>query len=117
MARTALAVQDIGDFGGGIANITLSAANADGHSIQNDGDIIVIVKNTNAATRDITFVAVDDQFGRAEDIVLTCPVTSGHTVAGPFPKHLFNQAGGLLNVDFEAVVDVTVAALRISKLK
>ncbi len=68
---------------------------AAGNSFENDGSTLLIVRNTNASSRVITFVA--DRYG-AEQTVITSTIPgsgteNGTKVLGPFPPEAFNDHG------------------------
>jgi len=110
MARTVLAVQDVVRAG---LNPVYSAANVDGHSIQNDGRTALHVK-TGATPCTVTFQTPGTVDGLA---VADRTVALGATeerIIGPFPPTQYNQpTGDGVYVDFSAVTSVTVAALRL----
>lgn len=115
MARTALATQTPTTEPS--AALTLSAANADGHSIDGGGDVILLVVNGSGGDVDITITTPNtDSDGNAiADKVVT--TGNGETWAfGPFPPAVYDQPTGATDagkvyVDFELVTSVTVAAI------
>lgn len=113
MARTAIALQDI-PTQGHIGNITMSAADAaNDHTIANNGQVLLLCENADAAPHTITIVSVADFAGRVQDIVQA--VAAGDfAIFGPFKPAWWNQAGGLLHVDIDTDTAVTFAALRIA---
>lgn len=112
MARSALAVQNVDRTG---LDPVYTSANVDGHSVQNDGRMLLHVKNGATAvvvTLDITRT-VDGQ--AVVDPTITVP-DSGERFIGPFPAEPYNQGAGLgdvLHIDFDDIVNVTIAAFRI----
>lgn len=111
MARTVLAVQQIVRAG---LTPAFTAANVDGHSIVNNGHTFIEVKNVNAATRTVTVQTprLVDGIAVAE-LEVVIPITTGDKMIGPFPAETFNQAGGVIYVDFSAVADLTIAAIKL----
>lgn len=109
MARTALAVQQIVRSG---LTPSYSAANVDGHSIQNGGSEFLHVK-TGGTACNVTIVTPGTVDGQAvADRVIAIGTTSERMI-GPFPPDVYNQPGAAdVHVDFSAVTSVTVAALR-----
>lgn len=110
MARTSLTVQEVA-----LAGITLSfeAANADGNSFANDGNVILYVKNGDASSHTVTIPTPATVGGMAvEDLTVSVPA-GGEKVVGPFPTHVFNQSGGVVYVNYDAVTSVTVAAIKV----
>ncbi len=113
MARTELTVNTIPANGGGIQNLTLTAGDAtNDHQFDNDGNTLLYVQNTGAGAVVVTIVSVDDEFGRQEDTVLTVPITTGESLAGPFLPANFNQPGRKIFVDLDIDAGVSLAAVR-----
>jgi len=110
MARTALTVQDIVKTG---LSPSYTAANADGHSVANVGDMLVHVKNGGAGSITVTCQTPAKQDGM--DIAeLQVAIPAGEErMIGSFPTRTFNQSDGTVYVDFSGVSSVTVAALRL----
>jgi hypothetical protein len=112
MPRSELAVQAVSRQG---LDPNYTAANVDGHSVQNDGRMLLHVKNGATAvvvTLDIART-VDGQ--AVVDPTVTVP-DSEERFIGPFPAEPYNQgatAGDVLHVDFDDISNVTIAALRI----
>lgn len=104
MARTNLAVQRITRAG---LDPSFTAANVDGHSITNDGDVFVTVKNGSASAITATFITPYQVAGlNVEDLAVSVPA-GGERDIGRFPPATFGRA---LDIDFSAVDSVTVAA-------
>ena len=115
MARTPLTPQLI--TRSGIDPNLTEAANVDGESIVNAGDVFVYVDNGATATIDVTFLIpgnIDAELiadgGRKESIP-----AGEDRFYGPFSIKDYNQAGGLLYVDFSAVTSVAVGAFRLPR--
>lgn len=114
MARTELATQ-VADQNG--LTVAYTAANVDGHWI--DPDTILIVKNTNAATRTITLQTAETRAGLtvAEQTVVVAATTGEQHIHVPkaeqpsFVQPVGGTNPGKIYVDFSAVTDVTVAAI------
>ena len=113
MPRTAIALQDI-PFQGRIGSITMSAADAaNDHEFANNGKVLLLVENGDASPHEITIVSVTDFAGRLQDIVQS--VAAGDlAIFGPFKPAWWNQVGGLVFVDIDTDVSVTLAALRLA---
>lgn len=111
MARTTLAVQTISRDG---ITPSFTAANVDGHEINNSGRMFLYVKNGDASPITVTIVTPGTVDGLAvADKTVTVPATD-EEVIGPFPPQYYNQAPGETDtvfVDFSAVTSVTIAAL------
>ena len=81
--------------------------------VTNDGHTILEFKNTNAATRTITFQTPGTVDGLAvAEATATIAATTGDLIFKPFPPAHYMQADGNLYVDLSAFADVTVAAYR-----
>jgi len=109
MARTALAVQSCAITG---LLPLYTAANALGHSVANNGETFLHVKNGDASDITVTLVSIPDPWGRTGDKVITVSAASEKMI-GPIPPLLFNQADGTVNVDFSAVTSVTLTAVKL----
>ena len=110
MARTALTVQEIS-----LAGITPSyaAAEADGNSFANDGDVLLQVKN--AGSEITVTIQTPMKVGGVDvaEVTVTIPATTGDKMVGPFDPTIFNQSAGVVYVDYSAVTTVTVAAIKL----
>ena len=112
MARSELAVQPVSRQG---LDPVYTAANVDGHSVQNDGRMLLHVKNGAVEVILTLFIArtVDGQ--PVVSILATVP-DSGERFIGPFPAEVYNQGGSvgdLIHINFNDVSNVTIAAFRI----
>ena len=116
MARTALAITDVPNQGG-IANITFASADQpNGNMFDNDGNTVLLVKNPTGGNITLTVRAVADEAGRAVDLALVVPLTSGQAVVGPLRGSWWNQRvtdAGKVYVDYSAT-GCTVAVLRLA---
>ena len=110
MARTAINYWQV--TRSGIIPIPDHAA-ADGNKFSNDGRIILQVGNGGGSPITVTIQTP----GTVDDLAVsdrTVTVGDGDTkLIGPFPPGIYNQSDGMVYVDFSAVTDVTVAALRV----
>lgn len=109
MPRTALSVQQM-DISG--LEPAYTAANADGHSVANNGEMFLHVKNAAVTNITVTLVSIPDPWGRVGDRAVVVPAGKERMI-GPIPPLLFNQADGTVNVNFTAVTSVTIAAVRV----
>jgi hypothetical protein len=108
MPRTALAVQQVTRSG---LTPTLSAANAAGHSVPNDGATwFEIVTTTNAVV--VTVDTPGSVDGNAVANKTYSIGTASQRKIGPFPPTVYNQSDGSLSVDFDLVTGVTIGAFR-----
>lgn len=110
MARTALNIQKI-DIGG--LNAVFSAANVDGHSIDNDGHQWLRVNNGGAGAVNVT-LQTPKKIGGVDiaDPVIAVPAGEERDIKLPEPG-IGNQSDGAVWVDFSGVTSVTVAALEL----
>ncbi len=110
MARTALTVNDVVRSGLAWAP---SAANVDGHSILNNGHVVLYVKNGGGAGINVTIQTPGTVDGNAISDLVVAVAAAGEKILGPFPPDIYNQSTGDLYVDFSGVTTVTVFAVRI----
>ena len=107
-----LTAQEIGYAG---ALPTLSAVNASDTFVPDDRTFLW-VKNTNAATRDITIATVRTGVGGLAigDVVVTIAASTGEEMIGPFPYSQFaDPATGLATVTYTSATNVTAALVRL----
>lgn len=112
MARTALAVQVVTRAG---LNAAYTAANVDGHSIQNDGRMLLHVKN-GATDETVTLKIPRTIDGKAVTNPTVVVTASQDRFIGPFPVEIYNQGGAdgdVIHIDFAEVTNTTIAALRV----
>jgi hypothetical protein len=116
MAKTTLTVNQL-DRDGLDLDTALGAANADGSYFVNDGRVIIAVKNTDSGTPVVTFETPNLVDGLAiADLTLTMAagnVTPDHKLIGPFPPSIYNDAQGRVEVEFSAVTNLSIAAIRV----
>lgn len=96
------------------AVVTWTAADiADDHTLFNDGETSLIVRNPDAVNAvTVTIVSVECSHGRTGDIEQAVAAETTR-VFGPFPKGLFNQSDGVINVDLAGTAaGVQLAAIR-----
>ena len=85
---------------------------------QNDGRVVLIVKNTSGSAVTVT---IDDPNSQAPvgsvafnpDITVSVPATTGERWIGPFLPSRFNDVNGDVNLAFSATAGVTWAAGRL----
>lgn len=106
-----LAVQDIVRAG---LDPVFSAADVGGDQVPNaDNMIFIHVKNGDASAHTVTVTsyAPDTPGRQSKDEVISVPA-SGERMAGPYPTNPFNNAQSQINVTYDAVTNVTIAAIR-----
>lgn len=96
MARTALTIKVPTSSGviiiGGSADVAGDVAN--GNSFQNDGSVIMTLRNTGGSTRTLTIqtpLSIDGIV--VPPVVLSVP-TAATKICAPLPVRLFNQSDG-----------------------
>jgi hypothetical protein len=107
-----LTAQEIGSTG---ALPTLSAVSASDTFVPDDRTFLW-VKNTNAATRDITITTVNTGVGSLAiaDVIVTIAATTGEEMIGPFPYNQFaDKSTGLATVTYTSATNVTAAVVRL----
>ncbi len=116
MARTILTVQAMGRNGGGLDSVAFTAGDAaNDHYFLNSGRELLIMRNSNAAPKTATVVSVADVNGRTGDKTITCPLTTGVSIYGPFAPSLFGQRGtdrGRVHIDLADATGVTFAVVQ-----
>lgn len=116
MTRVAIPVQVMGRNGGGIDNVTGTAADAaNDHYFLNSGRELLVMRCTDGTQKVATVVSVADAHGRTGDKTITCPATTGLSIYGPFAPGLFGQRGadrGKVHVDLVAATGVTFAVVQ-----
>lgn len=118
MARTLIANNANELHGGGIDDLTFTAADAaNDHYFPNSGKTRLLVRNMDSSPVTVTIVSVTDIYGRDGDITLTVPAIAagvpGLGYAGPFNTTLFNQRAtadlGNVHVDITSDTDLDFA--------
>lgn len=96
---------------------TYQTLNSGGDKFSPGSGVIVHAKNTNAATRTITFTTpgLVQEFAIA-DMTATIPATTGDKFLGPFPPELFAGSDGLvaMTYDVNPPAGLTIAFLKIN---
>ena len=110
MARTVLTVQLISRLGLDVTYVAGDQAN--GHSFDNTGhNVFLHVKNSNAATRDVTITTPNTVDGLAiGDLVVTVPANTGDVLIGPFPGSLYDTVDTDPDPDIDPAIFVGLSA-------
>jgi hypothetical protein len=102
---------------GGLA-ASYAAAAAGGDTVDNDGKVVLHVKNGGAGAINVTVAAQVaslsvEGYGTLtrSDVVVSVPA-GGERFIGPFPPRAFNDANGRAAITYDAVTSVTLAALQ-----
>ncbi len=107
----ALTMQDV--VRAGIAP-TYAAADVAGDNFVNDGRIMIHLKNTNAAVRNVTVITQMVVDGKAvADDLIAIPATTGDKMIGPFPPTIYNDVNGKVQLTYDAVTNLTIAVIRL----
>lgn len=111
MARVSLARQQLADAG---LVAAYSPAAAEGHSVENNGKVVLHVKNDGAADITVTILSGYVRNGlKLADRVVAVPAGKSMFI-GPFATDIYNQSdggAGQVYIDYSATEGVTVAAL------
>jgi len=120
MAVTTITPQDIVMTG---LTPVYAAANADGSKIpcSSDERLFLQLKNTNGSTRTVT-IDLPDTAGHIPgygavtlaDAAIVIPITTGDKMIGPIPPRYVDSAG-FVNITFNAVTDLTIAAFKLAR--
>lgn len=111
MARTALTPQDVSAAG---LAVSLTAANADGHTIPGTGDVLLDVLNGSGSSINVTIVTPGTQDGQAISDRVVAVAAGARKLIGPFPPRTYtDETDSLVDVDFSAVTTVTCAAIQL----
>lgn len=112
MPRTAITPLEITIAG--VAPTFAPADNGNGMSFVNDGNTLLEVKNTGGGACTVTLTTPGKVGGiDIVDPTVIVPITTGDRIIGPFQPDIFNQAGGIVFVDFSTGTGVTVAVYHI----
>lgn len=110
MPRTAITVVDA-DYGLNLMAET-AADQANGMSFVNDGRMVLVVSNEDASAKQVTLAVNPDAYGR--DVTEQLSVPAGRVAMTSFlPPDVYNQAGSVVHVDFDADTDVKVGVFRL----
>ena len=99
-----------------------AAASSGGDALLNlQGDVILHVRNGDASSHTVTITAQDTGhevpgYGAMtkSDVQVAVPAGEDRFI-GPFPRQAFNDANGKVQVSYDAVTGVTIAALKVPR--
>jgi len=78
----------------------------------NDGKTVIMVKNGGGSADVVTISGQKTcSHGDAHNISKSVAMTSGHTMLGPFPKDIYNDANGYVKVNHSFTTSVTIAVV------
>lgn len=111
-----LTTQSIVRSGSGLTP-SYAACAGGGDACETGDDMFLHVKNTNAATRDVTIAipsAASTYPGVAyTSTVCTIPVTTGDKMIGPISNLYRDPTTGLATITYSAVTNLTIAAIKL----
>jgi len=94
-------------------NVGFAAASAGGDTFINDGKTILHIKNTDTVSHTVTADRLQlSSTGRDDNETCTVPA-AGERIMGPFPTNRFNSSAGAVSLTYDAVVGVTIAAIKL----
>lgn len=116
MARTVITPTEVTAVG--VAPAFVAGDQANGMQVNNDGHLLVEVKCTGAGACTVTFTTNGAKVAlgaiTVPNLTVTVPATTGDRIIGPFDPGIFNQAGGILYIDFSTGTGVTITAYHIA---
>lgn len=109
MARVSLARQQLSDVG---LMAVYSQATVEGHAVENNGKVILHVRNDSEEDITVTILSGYVRAGlKLADRIVTVEAGKSKYI-GPFATDIYNQTdNGSIYIDYSAVDGVTVAAL------
>ena len=96
----------------GVNECEMVAATEGGDLFTNTGKELLLINNGGVAENDLTIVTqatVDSE--AVADKVITIPAGEMHLI-GPFPKGIYNNADGQVNLTYETFGDFTVSVIK-----
>lgn len=120
MARTPIATV-VAQKNKGLNPVTWTAADAaNGHTYQDAGDTVLLLKNTDSAAKTVTIASVPEpSFGRTGDVVIVVPAATGSdpgmAVFGLPDAQAWDQPGGTINVNVSAATGLFLTALQVQR--
>lgn len=110
MARATLTAQAI--VRTGLTHTFAAVDAANGNEFANDGLMFLYVKNASGGSINATIGTPGTVDGLAVADLVVAVGAGVNKMLGPFPAGIYNQAGGLVYVDWSAGASVTAAVLR-----
>lgn len=110
MAATELTVQDIARSG---LEFTTEPANADGNFFANDGSVFLYLLGSSALGYTVTInstVDCDQDFDHDPAVIIA---KDKETLLGPFPISRFSDNNGRVNISYNRVTTLNVAAIKL----
>ena len=110
MARTELTAQTIDNDG---MEPSYESANGDGEEFANDGNVFIHAKNASGGAIVLTFKTPATVSGVDIDEVEVSIPAGEERMVGPFDPAVFNQSDGNVDLDFDGVTSLTIAAFKL----
>lgn len=111
-----LTTQSVTRSGSGLTPTYASCAGG-GDACETGDDIFLHVKNTNAATRDVTIAIPSGQSPYPGVVytstVCTIPATTGDKMIGPISSLYKDPTTGLATITYSAVTNLTIAVVKL----
>ncbi len=108
-----LTVNDVSATAGFDAKSSFTAVAAGGDQFLNDGKTFFIIKNGDGSTMVVTVATSGTYSGRAiADDTYTIATTTGETVSPFFPKGVFNDGSGYVQLTYSTDTSVTIAVFK-----
>ena len=97
-------------------NAAFAAAAGGGDEFANTGLQFVAIKNTDAASRTVTFVTQTTVDGLAVADLAVVVAAGATFYVGPFKPTYYNDSGGKLQLTYSAVTNLSVAILELGSV-
>ncbi len=108
--RISLARQQLADSG---LTAKYSRATTEGHSVENDGKILLHIKNEGRAKITVTVLTAYVRAGlKLADRIVTVEA-GGEAFVGPFPPDIYNQEDGRIHIEYSDPANTKVAILKV----
>ena len=112
MAEVTIAVQNI-VIGGTTVTFTGSLSASNNYMIRNDGKTFIRVVNGSGGSIVVTIVTQNQVGGNAIADRTVTVLTMTEQNIGPFPPSIYNNGDGDIDVSFNVITSLTLAALHI----
>jgi len=95
--------------------VGFAAASAGGDYIENDGNVIILVRNNGAVSRTVSQAPVNPPAYGTVYTTLATTVAAGAVMAlGPYPPAQHNDSNARVNFTYSSEADLEVAAVRLA---
>ncbi len=108
--RISLARQQLADSG---LTAKYSPATTEGHTVENDGKVLLHIKNVGKAEITVTVLTAYVRAGlKLADRIVTVEA-GGEAFVGPFPVDIYNQEDGRIHIEYSDPANTKVAILKV----